>query len=153
MSPSPSNPRRSSPPKSKENSVQKAKGPTPSIPQKPSGERRKRLTADACDGAVPSAAPWTVPALRAAYLWPSDIAGGVIAIVELGDVQAQSDDDSFFQSIKEPSLQIADVSVDGTQNSPDQSAGSQENRGFEIALQIEIAGSAYLPSHGPTGGN
>jgi kumamolisin len=44
--------------------------------------------------------------------------GGVIAIVELGGGWVQSDMDSFFQSIGQPSPQITDVSVDGTENSP-----------------------------------
>ncbi len=76
-----------------------------------------------------TASPWTVPDLCAAYNWPTGLAGGgVIAIVELGGGWVQSDIDAFFQSVSQPSPQITDVSVDGTQNSPNQSVGSSDDR-------------------------
>ncbi len=84
---------------------------------KPYFKLRKRLAAEML-AAVPSAT-WTVPALCAAYKWPTGLAGGgVIAIVELGGGWVQSDMNSYFESIGQPVPQITDVSVDGTQNSP-----------------------------------
>jgi hypothetical protein len=146
MSPSPSNPESSLPSKSRKISVPNVTTPTPSIPDK----ERDPSSTTARDAAA-GARSWTVPALRAAYLWPGDLAGGVIAIVELGGDQALSHNDSFFQSIKEPSQQIADVSADGTQNRPNQSAGLQDIPCYEVVVDIEIAGAVYLPGHGRKG--
>jgi kumamolisin len=98
---------------------------------------------------VLATAPWAVPDLCAAYNWPSNLAGGgVIAIVELGGGWVQSDMDSFFQSIGQPSPQITDVSVDGTQNSPNQSVGSSDDPDYEVALDIEVSGAAYFLATG-----
>lgn len=99
-------------------------------------------------GIAPAAAPapptWSVPDLCAAYKWPSSMpGGGVVAIVELGGGWLQSDIDSFFQSLGEPVPQIADVSVDGTQNSP-----GQGNADIEVALDIEVAAAAYFAATG-----
>ena len=70
-------------------------------------------------------APWSVPDLCTAYNWPTNLSGGgVIAIVELGGGWVQSDMNSCFPSIGQPVPSITDVSVDGTQNSPNQSVGS-----------------------------
>ena len=56
--------------------------------------------------------------------WPTDLAGGgVIAIVELGGGWVQSDMDQFFAGINQPVPQITGISVDGTQNSPNQHLG------------------------------
>ena len=99
--------------------------------------------------ATPAAGPWTLPALCAAYNWPANLAGGgVIAIVELGGGWVQSDMDAFFQSINQPSPQITDVSVDGTQNSPNQNVGSPDDPDYEVALDIEVAGAAYYAATG-----
>jgi kumamolisin len=99
--------------------------------------------------ATPAAGPWAVPALCAAYNWPTGLAGGgVIAIVELGGGWVQSDMDAFFQSINQPSPSITDVSVDGTQNSPNQSVGSPDDPDYEVALDIEVAGAAYFAATG-----
>jgi kumamolisin len=96
-----------------------------------------------------SAQPWTVPNLCAAYKWPAGLTGGgIIAIVELGGGWVQSDIDSFFQSISQPSPQITDISVDGTQNSPNQSVGSSEDPDYEVALDIQVAGAAYFAATG-----
>jgi kumamolisin len=96
-----------------------------------------------------TAAPWTVPSLCAAYNWPSGLAGGgVIAIVELGGGWVQSDIDAFFQSIGQPSPSITDVSVDGTQNNPNQSVGSADDPDYEVALDIEVAGASYYAATG-----
>jgi kumamolisin len=92
---------------------------------------------------------WTLPNLTAAYNWPTGLAGGgVIAIVELGGGWVQSDMDQFFQSINQPSPSITDVSVDGTQNSPNQSVGSADDPDYEVALDIEVAGASYFAATG-----
>lgn len=92
---------------------------------------------------------WNVPDLCAAYNWPTGLAGGgVIAIIELGGGWVQTDIDAFFQSIGQPSPQITDVSVDGTQNSPNQSVGSSNDPDYEVALDIEVAGAAYYAATG-----
>ena len=99
--------------------------------------------------AVSTAGPWTVPSLCTAYNWPTNLAGGgVIAIVELGGGWVQSDMDSFFQSINQPSPQITDVSVDGTENDPNQSIGSDDDPDYEVALDIQVAGAAYFAATG-----
>jgi kumamolisin len=99
-------------------------------------------------GAVASA-PWSVPDLCQAYSWPSNLGGGgVIAIVELGGGWVQSDISAFFQSIGQPAPGITDVSVDGTQNSPNQSVGSPDDPDYEVALDIEVAGAAYYMATG-----
>jgi kumamolisin len=74
--------------------------------------------------------------------------GGVIAIVELGGGWVQSDVDSFFRSVNQPSPQITDVSVDGTYNSPNQSIGSRDDPDFEVALDIQVSGAAYYAATG-----
>jgi len=87
------------------------------------------------------ASPWDVPALCAAYNWPTGLAGGgVIAIVELGGGWVQSDIDQYFGGIGQTSPQITDVSVDGTQNTPDPGLNGPDG---EVALDIEVAGAAY----------
>ena len=76
-----------------------------------------------------------------------DPGGGVIAIVELGGGWVQSDMDSFFKSIGQPVPSITDVSVDGTQNTPNQS-GSAGDDDYEVALDIEVSGAAYYAATG-----
>ena len=94
-------------------------------------------------------APWNVPNLCAAYNWPTGLAGGgVIAIVELGGGWVQSDIDQYFKSINQPVPQITDVSVDGTQNSPNQSPGSNSDPDYEVALDIEVSAAAYYAATG-----
>ena len=96
-----------------------------------------------------TATPWDVPDLCTAYNWPTGLAGGgVIAIVELGGGWVQSDMDGYFQSIGQPWPQITDVSVDGTQNSPNQSVGSSNDPDFEVALDIEVSAAAYYAATG-----
>lgn len=93
--------------------------------------------------------PWSVPALCSAYKWPSSQpGGGIIAIVELGGGWVQPDIDAYFQSINQPSPSITDVSVDGTQNSPNQAVGSSNDADIEVALDIEVAGAAYYAATG-----
>jgi kumamolisin len=104
---------------------------------------------EAAAAAAPAAGPWAVPDLCAAYNWPGGLAGGgVIAVVELGGGWVQSDIDAFFQSIGQPSPQITDVSVDGTQNSPNQSVGSPDDPDYEVALDIQVAGASYYAATG-----
>jgi len=94
-------------------------------------------------------APWAVPDLCKAYNWPTNLAGGgVIAIVELGGGWVQSDMDEFFGSLGQPVPQITDVSVDGTQNSPNQNLGSADDADYEVALDIQVAGAAYFAATG-----
>ena len=93
--------------------------------------------------------PWNVPNLCAAYNWPTGLAGGgVIGIVELGGGWVQSDMNQYFQSINQPVPQITDVSVDGTQNSPNQSPGSASDPDYEVALDIEVSAAAYYAATG-----
>ena len=109
----------------------------------------RKTTPSGVAAAAPAAEPWTVPALCAAYNWPTGLAGGgVIAIVELGGGWVQSDMDAFFQSIGQPSPEITDVSVDGTQNSPNQSVGSADDPDYEVALDIQVSGAAYYVATG-----
>jgi kumamolisin len=99
----------------------------------------------------PEAAPatqWTVPNLCKAYNWPSGLAGGgVIAIVELGGGWVMSDMTTFFKSVGQPVPSITDVSVDGTQNTPNQS-GSAGDADIEVALDIQVAAASYYAATG-----
>ena len=90
--------------------------------------------------------PWNVPDLCHAYSWPTGLAGGgVIAIVELGGGWVQSDMDQFFHGVNQPVPHITDVSVDGTQNTPDPGPNSADG---EVALDIEVAAAAYYVATG-----
>ncbi len=97
-----------------------------------------------------TAVPWNVPDLCAAYNWPTQqTGGGVIAIVELGGGWVQSDIESYFQSLGQPPPSITDVSVDGTQNTPNQ-GGSAGDADMEVALDIEVAAASYFAATGQT---
>jgi kumamolisin len=117
------------------------------VPQRPKVHpyfklRRAGVTARA----AAAGHPWNVPALCEAYNWPTGLAGGgVIAIVELGGGWVQSDMAQFFGGINQPVPNITDVSVDGTQNTPDPSPNSADG---EVALDIEVAGAAYYVATG-----
>jgi kumamolisin len=112
-------------------------------------KRRKFFALSGPAAAAPAAGPWTVPNLCAAYNWPTNLSGGgVIAIVELGGGWVQSDMNSFFKSIGQPTPQITDVSVDGTENDPNQSVGSDDDADYEVALDIQVAGAAYCAATG-----
>jgi kumamolisin len=92
---------------------------------------------------------WSVPALCAAYQWPSRLAGGgTIAIVELGGGWTQPDVQQYFAGIDQPVPEITDVSVDGTKNSPDQHVGDPSDPDLEVALDIEVAAAAYYVATG-----
>jgi kumamolisin len=98
--------------------------------------------------AAPAGEPWAVPSLCAAYNWPTGLSGGgVIAIVELGGGWVASDMSSFFQSVNQPVPSITDVSVDGTQNTPNQS-GQAGEADYEVALDIQVSGAAYYIATG-----
>jgi kumamolisin len=110
---------------------------------------RKEIPRGVQAAAAPTAGPWSLPNLCTAYNWPANLAGGgVIAIVELGGGWVQSDMDAFFQSIGQPTPQITDVSVDGTQNDPNQSTGSADDPDYEVALDIEVSGASYYAATG-----
>ena len=118
-------------------------------PIHPYFKRRKLFSAGARAASAANSTTWSVPALCAAYNWPSGLAGGgVIAIVELGGGWVQSDMDAYFRSINQPSPSITDVSVDGTKNNPNQSVGSADDADYEVALDIEAAGAAYYVATG-----
>lgn len=103
---------------------------------------------------VPRAGPgphaWNVPDLCKAYSWPTAApGGGVIALVELNGGWVQADMDSFFRSIGQPSPVINDVSVDGTQNNPNQYLNDPEHDpDFEVALDIQVAAASYYTATG-----
>ncbi len=98
--------------------------------------------------AVTPTQPWSIPDLCKAYNWPSGMpGGGVIAIVELGGGWVQSDMNSFFQSVGQPVPSITDVSVDGTENTPNQS-GQAGEADFEVALDIQTTAAAYFVATG-----
>jgi kumamolisin len=90
--------------------------------------------------------PWSVPALCAAYDWPTDApGGGVIAIIELGGGWTQADISQFFTTANLPAPNITDVSVDGTTNSK---CNPQNDADGEVALDIQVAGAAYAVATG-----
>lgn len=123
--------------------------PSPAVLCKPYFKRRRHFTAAARAAAAAGAGPWDVPALCTAYNWPTGLSGaGVIAIVELGGGWVQSDINAFFSSVNQQPPQITDVSVDGTQNNPNQSIGSADDPDYEVALDIEVAGASYYAATG-----
>ncbi|HUB53328.1 MAG TPA: S53 family peptidase [Terracidiphilus sp.] len=127
--------------------------PSPKHNCHPYFKHRKPRPAKPAEGGVAAAAPsteWTVPNLCAAYNWPTGLAGGgVIAIVELGGGWVQSDINAYFQSIGQPGPSITDVSVDGTQNTPNQ-PGQAGEADFEVGLDIEVAAASYYVATGGT---
>ena len=91
----------------------------------------------------PPPGTWNVPALCAAYDWPTGLTGGgVIAIVELGGGWNASDVQQFCSSNNVPVPSITDVSVDGSTNSPGSDADG------EVALDIQVAAAAYSAATG-----
>jgi kumamolisin len=121
---------------------------SPSYQCHPYVKLRKKAKPGAKAADASADATWTVPNLCTAYNWPTGLAGGgLIAIVELGGGWVQSDIDAFFQSIGQPSPSITDVSVDGTQNTPNQ-PGQAGEADYEVALDIEVAGAAYYAATG-----
>ncbi len=89
---------------------------------------------------------WDIPAICAAYNWPSGLAGGgVIAIIEQAGGWIQSDMDQFFPTIGQPLPNLADVSVDGTQNNADP---TQPQLVAEVTMDIQIAAASYYVATG-----
>lgn len=89
------------------------------------------------------AAPWTIPALCAAYQWPTDApGGGVIGIVELGGGWNPADVAMAFAAMGQEPPDILDISVDGT----GPSIGSEADG--EVALDIQVAGASYFCATG-----
>jgi kumamolisin len=125
---------------------------SPKVKCHPYFKRRKPYSAKPAEGgkilATSPDTTWTVPNLCAAYNWPTGLAGGgVIAIVELGGGWVQSDMNSYFQSIGQPVPSITDVSVDGTQNTPNQQ-GSAGEADFEVGLDIQVSAASYYVATG-----
>jgi kumamolisin len=86
----------------------------------------------------PQAGPWPVPALCAAYNWPTDQdSDAVIAIVELGGGWNLADIQQFCAAYGVPVPTVTDVSVDGSTNTP----GSEADG--EVALDIQVAATAF----------
>ena len=82
---------------------------------------------------------WTVPDLCKAYKFPTGLkGGGVIGIAEFGGGYFKSDLDLFSKTYMNGTpINITDVNVDGTVNSPGSGADA------EVALDIQIAAAAY----------
>lgn len=91
----------------------------------------------------PPPGTWNVPALCAAYGWPTNATGnGFIAIVELGGGWNRSDVTQFCSANGIPVPTITDVSVDGTKNTPGSDADG------EVALDIQVAAAAFSTATG-----
>jgi len=91
---------------------------------------------------------WDVPALCAAYGWPTNAVGnGVIAIVELGGGWNLGDIQQFCSANHVPVPIVTDVSVDGTTNSPGSDADG------EVALDIQVAAAAFSTATGGRAAN
>ncbi len=84
---------------------------------------------------------WTVPNLCAAYNFPTKLTGGsVIGIAEFGGGYTKSDLTLFSNTYMNGTpINISDISVDGTVNSPGVDPGTDA----EVALDIQIAAAAY----------
>lgn len=89
---------------------------------------------------------WRLPDLCAAYQFPPGNApgGGVIALVELGGGWRQSDVDTFFGGLGQPSPAITDVVVNGPGNQP----GRNTDADGEVALDIQVAAASYFAATG-----
>jgi kumamolisin len=97
-------------------------------------------------GPGPAGSAWDIPALCAAYNWPTGLAGGgVIAIIEQAGGWIQTDMDQFFPMLGQPLPDLSDVSVDGTQNNPDP---AQPQLVAEVTMDIQIAAASYYVATG-----
>jgi kumamolisin len=89
--------------------------------------------------------PWDLPALCAAYNWPTGLAGGgTIALVELGGGWQKSDLDLFCQSLGQPTPNVVDDTSLGGRNA----FGIDTNADGEVALDIQVAAAAYYAATG-----
>lgn len=92
--------------------------------------------------------PWTVADLCSAYQIPQNLTGtGVIGILELGGGWVQSDLDLFSQANGLPPIQVINISVDGTTNSPS-SPPDPNSADLEVTLDIQVAAAAYFYATG-----
>jgi hypothetical protein len=95
------------------------------------------------------AGPWTVPDLCAAYNWPRGVpGGGVIALIELDGGWVASDLEAFVQSVGQPSPSVVDISVDGTNSSPNRHLGDPRDPDVEVAMDLQVAAAAYFAATG-----
>lgn len=95
-----------------------------------------------------AAAPWVIADLCAAYKIPRNFSGtGVIGILELGGGWVQSDLDRFSSINGLPTIQVTNVSVDGTSNAPS-SPPDLTSADVEAALDIQVAASTYYYATG-----
>lgn len=102
----------------------------------------------------PNAAPvipgaWSVPIICDAYKFPpvgNAPGGGTIAIIELGGGWVHFDMKKFFNQNGMPIPDLTDISVDGVTNNTHQSP--TDDADFEVALDIQIAGTAYFHATG-----
>jgi kumamolisin len=93
--------------------------------------------------------PWTVPALCAAYNWPTGLlGGGTIGIIELDGGWVESDMTAYFQAIGQPMPEITDVSVNGVKNRPNKHLGEKRDPDYEVGLDIQVAAAAYFVATG-----
>src|ERR1700678_590268 len=95
-----------------------------------------RFQAEGLTGFTSHTGPWKLTTLLGSYHFPANTApgGATIAIIELGGGWVQSDMAAFFASINQPVPNITDVSVDGTQN-------SLQNSQHATGKQASIRGS------------
>jgi kumamolisin len=120
------------------------------MPRKSSAFCRPYVQVRRHDNTTPAnAAPWTLPALCAAYNWPSGLpGGGVIALIELGGGWLQADMNAFFPSIGQPVPQLTDISLDGVTNKPNQHAPGPDDPDSEVAMDIQVAATSYFATIG-----
>jgi predicted chitinase/pimeloyl-ACP methyl ester carboxylesterase len=104
-------------------------------------KRPKRILASR----IPSdARPWDIGDLCKAYSWPQNQAGtGIIAIVELDGGFTPADMTGFFQKTGLPAAVIAQVSIDGANNNPNQHTGQEDDPDIEVTMDIQVAAAAY----------
>jgi kumamolisin len=89
---------------------------------------------------------WAIPALCAAYYFPTGLpGGGVIGLYEAAGGWVPSDIQQFATSIGMPMPSITDVSLDGTQNS---NQSPRNDADVEVALDIQMAAAAYFYATG-----
>jgi kumamolisin len=93
----------------------------------------------------PPTGVWTGLQICEAYDWPTNLkGGGVICIVELNGGWTQADLNANFAAVNLPAPFVADVSVDGTKNSPSGINGADP----EVMLDIVYAALSYYAATG-----
>lgn len=97
----------------------------------------------------PVAKTWTVPELCEAYGWPKGLeGGGVIGILAMGGGYQPSDLEAYFEGIGQPMPEVMNIVVNGVGNRPNQPVNEDFDPDVEIALDIEVAASAYYVATG-----